>query len=104
MKKIEQTKIDKIKRAVKRSPLFVAKYVVQVSLCLLILVLIIGAIFFYKCNILSVKKGLESLDNSCPLNESNYNKVLEVWKNDNLKLEDVDSRVYDDVFSRERID
>ncbi|MBU3942425.1 hypothetical protein KKA24_00400 [Patescibacteria group bacterium] len=104
MKKIEKTKIDKIKRAIKRSPLFIAKHIVQVSLFLLVLSLIIGAIFFYKYNILSVKKELEIIDNSCPLNESNYNKVLEVWERNDLKLEEANFKVYDDIFSREIID
>lgn len=104
IKKIEKGKIDEIKKIIKRSPLFVAKYAVQSSICLLVLALVIGIIFFYKYNILSVKKELESLDNSCPLNESNYNKILEVWEKNDLKMNKVNFKDYDDIFSREIID
>lgn len=104
IKKIEKGKIEEIKKTIKRSPLFVAKHVIQITLLLLVIALIIGTTFFYKYNILSVKKELETINNNCPLVESNYNKVLEVWEKNDLRLKEVDFKVYDDIFSREIID
>ena len=104
MKKFEKGKIEKIKRFVKRIPLFLAKKAIQLALSLLILSSVIGIIFFYQCNILLIEKELKTLDNDCPLNENNYNKVLEAWEENDLKLNELELKVYDDIFSREIID
>jgi len=106
MKKVEikKSEINKIKKFIKKTPLFVARNVVQVSMGLLLLAFIIGAVFFYKCNILSVKREVETLDNSCPLNESNYNKVLEVWNRNDQKFNEASFKYHDNIFSGEIID
>ena len=99
IKKIEKSQIDKIKKLIKKAPLYVAKHVIQVSIGLLLIALIIGGVYFYKCNILSTKEALKSIDNSCPLNERAYNKVLKAWEENDLRFEMADINYYENITS-----
>ena len=101
MKKIE---VGKTKKIIREIPLFIAKHILQFSLLLLLIALIVGVNVFYKYNVLATKTALKKLDDNCPLNESSYNRVLEVWDKHDLMFERAGSKQYYDVFSGGIID
>jgi len=102
--KIKKIEAGKLKKALKRTPLFIAKHVIEFSGALIIIALIIGGSVFYEYGVGAVKDGLKNIDNKCPLNEASYNRVLEVWEKQDSMFEESNSKYYYNIFSNGIID
>lgn len=87
-------------KKIKKIPSFIAKHIFEFSLFALLLTLIIGVILFYKYSILAQKIGIESLPQTCLLEEKSYQKVLDIWTKNEQTFNQADSENYYDIFDQ----
>ncbi|MBU2545432.1 hypothetical protein KKC65_03225 [Patescibacteria group bacterium] len=99
LKKIEKIEIKKTERFVRKAPLFIAKHIFEFSLIALFLSLAIGVIVFYKYNILDQRIDLNNLPQTCLLEENSYQRILDVWEENEQMFNQADSRDYRNIFS-----
>ena len=72
-------------------------------LAFFLLALILGAILFYKYNILAQRAEFEIFEKPISLKEDTYQEVLKVWQENEKRFEEADTKEYLDSFKKPTI-
>lgn len=93
-------KIEQIKKILEKLFLVIAEHAFLASLLLFFLALIFGGFLFYKYDILAQKAGPEIFKEPFLFKEKTYQEVLRVWRENEKKFEEADSKKYPNPFEK----
>ncbi len=93
-------KVDtkQLKKFLAKLPWIIAERAFLVCLFLFVLALILGGFSFYKYNTLAQKIELEALNQSLLLKEEVYQEILAVWREQEKRFSEADSKEYPNPF------
>ena len=96
--KIPKLKLKKVKYLLRKIPRNLAEKSFPVFLGLFALSLIFGAFLFYQYNILLKEKEISMEGEPFQFKDNVYGNVLQVWKDQEVRFQAADSKVYPNPF------
>lgn len=98
MKKLKAVKLKQINAFVKKLPKKLAEKAFLTFLGLFVLSLIFGGLIFYKYSINQKTELIENGKIGLKFKSETYQKILQVWQNNEEQFEKIDTKQYFNLF------
>ncbi len=93
-----KTSVNEIKKFLGKFVLFTAKHLFLDCLFIILLVLLLFGFFYHECDILAQKAGTKPFEPSFLLEKTDYQKVMDIWQENEKRFKDADSKEYINPF------
>lgn len=91
-------KIQNIKKFFLKLPKSLAERAFLVSLFFIILSLIFGGVMFFQYNSFLQKTEIKIIEKPLKFNETLYQNILKIWQEREKRFQEVDSKIYSNLF------